>query len=76
MRERGAVGSAKRGSDVDIALFGEVKIQEVSSIRDKLNEETEIPYFFDVIAYEGINNEKLREHVDEYGVKVYGADAE
>lgn len=68
-----ALGGARNGSDVDIALFGDVKPQDASSVRGQLNEETDLPYFFDVVVYNDIDNEKLREHIDTHGVRVYEA---
>ena len=36
-----------------------------------LNEETVLPYFFDVVVYETIQSRDLIEHVDGIGVKIY-----
>jgi len=67
-----AMGNAKPGSDVDIALFGsKVTQQIVSAVRDYLEEETLLPYFFDVIYFEGIANISLKQHITEFGQVVY-----
>lgn len=54
--------SYKRGSDVDIAILGdELKLSYC------LNEESNLPYFFDVINLEKISNENLKEHIRRAG---------
>ncbi len=67
-----AIGNYKRGSDVDLALLGErVDAKTVRTISDKLNEEYPIPYFFDVLNYNGISNKELKDHIDEKGIVIY-----
>jgi predicted nucleotidyltransferase len=67
-----ALGTFRNGSDVDIALKGRKLTQDVcSDIHFKLEEETILPYFFDVTNYETINNEKLKEHIDRVGKVIY-----
>ncbi len=66
------LGNAKVGSDVDLAVRGEnVTGRMIALIRDYLEEETTLPYFFDVIYFEGITNEALRKHIMEFGQVVY-----
>lgn len=66
------LGNAKRGSDVDMAVMGEaVTLQVVSELHDYLAEETNIPYFFDIIHFESIANLALREHISRYGKALY-----
>ncbi len=57
-----ARGTHKRGSDVDIALIGDEK--QVSNI---LNEETNLPYFFDVINLQDIVSPNLLAHIQRVG---------
>ena len=57
-----AKGTHKTGSDVDIAVFGDEK-----KIAEILNEETNLPYFFDVINMETITSQNLREHIRRVG---------
>ncbi len=57
-----AKGTHKRGSDVDIALIGDEK--HVSNI---LNEETNLPYFFDVINLQDIVSPNLLAHIQRVG---------
>ena len=57
---------------MDIALKGEnIDLEIVSTISYKLNEETILPYKFDVLDYQKINNSKLTEHINRKGISVY-----
>lgn len=62
-----ARGNFKQGSDVDIALKGNVSFEIVSLISIELNERSPLPYKFDVLAYDLIENEDLKKHIDHYG---------
>jgi len=67
-----AKGNFKNGSDVDIALKGEnINLEIVTNISYRLNEETILPYKFDVLDYQSINNSKLTEHINRIGISVY-----
>lgn len=67
-----AMGNYKKGSDVDIAIVGEeVTRKTVSELHFLLNEEYPLPYFFDVVHYEGITNKSLIRHIDTEGVEMY-----
>ena len=67
-----ALGNYKNGSDVDLAIVGErVNKQTVLRLYDLLNEELPLPYFFDVIALNDIKNEKLIDHIEKFGAKIY-----
>ncbi len=66
------LGNAKHGSDVDLAVIGKtVTSQVVCTFRDYLEEESNIPYLFDIIHFEPIENEALREHIIRYGKTLY-----
>lgn len=66
-----ALGSHKRGSDVDIVLFGDASHNTVIRISGALNEETTMPYMFDVVAFENIRSDALREHIEQHGIEFY-----
>ena len=67
-----AKGNFRRGSDVDIALKGEnLNLEIVTKISYRLNEETILPYKFDVLDYQNINNSKLTEHINRKGISFY-----
>lgn len=67
-----AKGNYKNGSDVDIALKGkQLSFMIVARINSILNEETSMPYRFDVLNYETITNNELKEHIDRVGLVIY-----
>ncbi len=67
-----AKGNYRTGSDVDLALKGEnLDFDTVSQISYLLNEETNMPYKFDVLNYHSIKEPALLEHIDRVGVEVY-----
>jgi len=67
-----AKGNFRNGSDVDIALKGEnINLEIVTNISYRLNKETILPYKFDVLDYQNINNSKLTEHINRKGISFY-----
>jgi predicted nucleotidyltransferase len=67
-----AKGNYKNGSDVDIALKGkQLSFMILERINSILNEETSMPYRFDVLNYETITNNELKEHIDRVGLVIY-----
>lgn len=66
-----AMGNFKTGSDVDLALFGDVDLRTLSRVKSDLEETLSIPYFFDVINYSDTENQALRKHIDDFGVVFY-----
>ena len=67
-----AKGNYKKGSDVDIAIYGE-NLQKGTAINlnAKLNESAPIPYFMDVIDPRYIENQDLINHIDRVGIVFY-----
>ncbi|WP_455814903.1 nucleotidyltransferase family protein [Clostridium butyricum] len=60
-----AMGNYKNGSDVDIAVLGElISNNTILKLNDYLNEIYPLPYFFDIINYNSITNENLKKHID------------
>lgn len=69
-----AKGTFRRGSDVDIALKGpNLTYRTVAEISDFLNEETIMPYHFDILSYHVIDNPDLIDHIDRVGIVFYTA---
>ncbi len=65
-----AANKHKPGSDIDIALKGDID----SNLMYKLNsifEESSLPYFFDIIDYNNINNPDLKFHIENYGKTLF-----
>lgn len=64
-----AKGNYKYGSDVDIAVWGDdITFTTVSSLHAMLEDESPMPYFFDVVDYSHLNHEELKNHIDRVGV--------
>ena len=67
-----AKGNYKVGSDVDIALKGDkLDLELISAINYLLNEETNLPYKFDVLNFNAIQNVELTEHINRVGVCIF-----
>lgn len=67
-----AKGNFQNGSDVDIAIKGkQLNFDIVNQISYWLNEESLMPYKFDILNYHTINNQDLIEHIDRAGIEFY-----
>jgi type I restriction enzyme S subunit len=67
-----AIDTFKEASDVDIAIKGvNVTFKTVAKLKYELEEETYIPFFFDVVAYNSIKSNELIEHIDTKGKILY-----
>ena len=67
-----AKGNFKPGSDVDIAVKGQaIGHSCLSRLSYVLNEESLLPYFFDVVHFEQIADPDLLQHIQRVGVKLY-----
>jgi uncharacterized protein len=66
-----AKGTQKAGSDVDIAIKGNDLDELVSTISGQLNEETPLPYTFDVVVFNPLSNDELQEHIQRVGIAFY-----
>ena len=65
-----AMGNYRKGSDIDFVLFGSLNKDLITKISMEINE-LNTPYMFDITAYETIQNEKLKEHIDEHGKEFF-----
>jgi predicted nucleotidyltransferase len=61
---------AARSSDIDIALFG-VPQSAINSIKGILNEDIKTLRDIDVVAFESITNERMKEQILKQGVVIY-----
>lgn len=67
-----AKGNFKPGSDVDLAVVGDrIGFDTVAKLHAMLEEESSMPYFFDILDYSHVSNQEIREHVDRVGIKLY-----
>lgn len=61
-----ARGTHRPSSDVDLAIKGKnLSIDTLAKLRYILEEETNLPYSFDIVIYDRVENEALKREVDE-----------
>jgi len=65
-----ALGTYRKGSDIDLALFGDINSGLITKISYEIDE-LPTPYMFDITDYNTIGNEKLKSHIDEFGKVFY-----
>jgi predicted nucleotidyltransferase len=68
-------GCAAPGSDIDLALFGDIAPSALAAIAGELDE-LPLPYTFDALVYNAIRHPPLREHVDRAGQSLYSRSGE
>lgn len=61
-----ALGAQKPGSDIDIALKGNLTFSILLRIENQL-EELNLPYYFDILLYKDLKEKDLIQHIDQYG---------
>lgn len=67
-----AKGNFKNGSDIDLAIKGKnCSGQTAMDINAMLNERLPIPYHIDVVFYDGLAHEGLKQHIDLVGKLFY-----
>ncbi|MCI5151231.1 MAG: nucleotidyltransferase domain-containing protein [Candidatus Electrothrix sp. MAN1_4] len=66
-----AKGNFKPGSDIDLSLHGVgLSLQELWAINEELDELL-LPYSIDVLIFDTLRHEKLKEHIERVGVVLY-----
>ncbi|MFV9511778.1 nucleotidyltransferase domain-containing protein [Tepidibacillus sp. LV47] len=66
-----AKGNGKKTSDIDLCVFGERLLQnDVNLLIDELKE-LNTPLDFDVVHFQSLSKEKLKENIMREGVKIY-----
>ena len=66
-----AKGNFQPGSDVDIALIGKELGNAATCIGGTLNDQSPLPYYFDILWYDQITRQDLRDHIDRVGIPIY-----
>lgn len=66
-----ALNRHRKGSDVDIALKGKNIDSVTAAVAGLLNDESPLPYYFDIIDYHHIDNPDLKDHIDRVGQSLY-----
>ena len=69
-----AKGNYRHGSDVDIAIKGNIDFKTLTHLSYLLNEEYLMPYKFDIVNYDRTNHHDLKEHIDRVGISIYHKD--
>jgi uncharacterized protein len=69
-----AKGNYQTGSDVDLAIVGDrITYSTVNQLSGWLNEESPLPYYFDIVHYNTLSDAPVREHIDRVGIVIFGA---
>ena len=66
-----AKGNYSNGSDVDIAIKGTIDFKTVAKLSYLLNQESFMPYKFDIVNYTKTQHNTLKEHIDRIGILIY-----
>ena len=67
-----AMGNYKPGSDVDLAISGrDINFNVVSRLHARLEEQSPMPYFFDVVDLNHLEHPGLAEHIQKQGVIIF-----
>lgn len=67
-----SMGNFHHGSDVDLAIKGKgIDQRTLSDIADQLNEESHMPYHFDIVHYDSLQSAELIEHINRRGIILY-----
>lgn len=71
-----AKGSAKNGSDIDLAIVGDdFGFRDICRFGMKLDG-LDLPYKIDIVNYNTITNIELKEHIDRAGIPLMSVDRE
>ena len=67
-----AMGNAKPGSDIDLALMGPLLTKQIlQQLQSTLNERLPIPYHIDLLHYDTLHNPALKQHSDSKGITLH-----
>jgi predicted nucleotidyltransferase len=70
-----AKGNYKPGSDVDIAVFGEdISFSTIAHLHFMLEEDSLMPYFFDIVDYTHLAHQELKDHIERVGITIFERD--
>ncbi|HOE04442.1 MAG TPA: nucleotidyltransferase domain-containing protein [Bacteroidales bacterium] len=66
-----AKGNFNKGSDIDIAVSGEhIELNDILNLLIVLDN-LDLAYKFDIIIFENIQSEELKEHIERIGIVLY-----
>lgn len=70
-----AKGTAKPGSDIDLALFGDtLALDALLSLASQFAESDLLPWHVDLVDYNSISSLPLKAHIDRVGIPIYERD--
>ncbi len=61
-----ALGTYKKASDIDIVLYGKLVDRHMANKVASALEDSILPYFVDVVAYNEVRVAEFKEHIDKY----------
>lgn len=67
-----SMGNYKNGSDIDIVIYGvHITDKTINEISIELNEKLPLPYYVDVVHYQSLKHDGLKDHIDKFGKSFY-----
>ena len=67
-----AKGTHRPGSDVDLAICGDgVSFDVVTKIHGILEDQSRMPYLFDIVDYTHLQQTGFKDHIDRVGITIY-----
>lgn len=67
-----ALGTYKEASDIDLAIKGHLNQKTLVRLKDAF-EDSDLPFFVDLVEYAGITEPTLKKHIDDFGIVLYKA---
>ncbi|MEG0014476.1 MAG: nucleotidyltransferase domain-containing protein [Cellulosilyticaceae bacterium] len=65
-------GNYKPGSDIDIAIVGEqINFDTLSRLHAILEEQSPLPYLFDIVDYTHLDHPELKDHISRLGEVIF-----
>lgn len=69
-----AKGNARTGSDIDLAVMGQgLGSRDLADLDNRLDDLL-LPYKIDLVLYEHIDNQDLREHIERVGIVLFASE--
>lgn len=65
-----ATGTYKTGSDMDLAVWQKPNADVIASVRTDLEDST-LPYFFDIVDFRSLSDDKFKQAIVRDGVVLY-----
>jgi len=67
-----AKGNYKKGSDIDIGIYGEqINFDKIASLKYQLEEFGTLPFYFDIVDVSHLENAELKEHIKRVGKTIW-----